>query len=166
MSASAENEKIFVTLITANQALIRKVCRIYALSADDRNDLFQEIVIQLWKAFPGFREESKFSTWMYRVALNTAISYRRREQRRRFADVELPDNGFNGHSEHKEQLQLLYEVIAGLEKMERALIFLHLEGYRYAEIAEISGLSESNVSTKISRIKKHLVKEMEKINAV
>lgn len=158
------NKDPFIALINEHEPLIRKVSRVYGLSGDERKDIFQNIVLQLWKAYSGFRQESKPSTWIYRVALNTAISYSRKERRRINPDIPLPDIAAPADEGMQEQVSLLHAMIARLGKMDKALIFLHLEGYRYSEIAELSGLAETNVSTKISRIKKQLAEKIEKIN--
>ena len=163
MNSAKATEDDFVSMVSAQQLLIKKICRLYAFTDDVRQDLFQEIVLQLWKAFPSFRQESLVTTWLYRVALNTAITYRRREQKHRTSDVSLPDQQILDNGEEKEQVRMLYQTIGKLNKIDKALVFLHLEGYNYREISGLSGLTETNVATKLSRIRKHLAKEMEKI---
>lgn len=153
----------FLQLISEHESLVKKVCSVYGLTADDRLDLFQEIVLQLWRSFRSFRNESKVSTWIYRVALNTAISYRRAEKRHRTPDHQLPDIPVTDDPELREQVRILYRVMLALPPLDKALILLHLEGYRYAEIAGLSGLSENSVSTRISRIKKRIGSEIENI---
>lgn len=150
-------------MISDNEGLVRKICRLYAGSRDERNDLFQEIVLQLWRSFGTFRNESAMTTWIYRVALNTAINYTRRERRHRSADVEIPDMPDGDSGELKEKIAMLYRVITGLGRLDRALIFLHLEGYKYDEIAAFSGLTEANTATRISRLKKAIGEKMQKI---
>lgn len=162
MNTRSIDDKQFVRLISENEGLLKKISRMYGRARDERADLLQEIVLQLWRAFPLFRQQSKAGTFIYRVALNTAISYNRKEQRHRTADIEIPD--FVVVEDHEqEQVQQLYALIKKLDKLDRALIFLHFEGYRYKEIAEFSGLSETNVSTRISRIKKHLTETMQQL---
>ena len=162
MTARSVDDSHFIELINNNEGLLVKIARMYGRSGEERADLFQEMVLQLWKAYPSFRQQSKVGTFIYRVALNTAISYNRKEQRHRTADIEIPDFADAVDSGH-EELQQLYALIKKLDKLGRALILLHFEGFRYNEIAEFSGLSETNVSTRISRIKKHLTEKMQQL---
>ncbi len=149
----------FIKVIKANEGLIFKVATLYTNSLQDKEDLYQEIIFQLWKSFDTFNDQSKLSTWMYRVAMNTAIYNLQRAKRQintvsidteaeRFADV--ADN-----SEEK-RIRLLYESIQTLNLLERGIILLYLEGKSHQEIAEIIGITTSNVGTKISRIKEKL----------
>ena len=151
------NKKEFSELIQKNQRIIHKITMIYANGTADREDLFQEICLQLWKSFPGFREDAQFSTWMYRVALNTAISNVRKVKNSlsfeslRETDI-IPDESSN----ETEQLKLLYSSISKLNRIDRAIILLWLEEKNYEEIASIMGTSKTNVSVKLVRIKRKL----------
>ena len=153
-------EKQFVKQLDENQNIVHKVCRIYTSNSDAHKDLFQEITIQLWKAYPKFRGEAKFSTWMYRVALNTAITlYRKSKRQIKTNDISdyhymLKDNPYDGEIE--EQMQLLYKAIHQLSDIEKALILLYLEEKPYKEIAETMGISEVNARVKMNRIKTKL----------
>jgi RNA polymerase sigma factor (sigma-70 family) len=157
MESERQKQEAFVSLVKENEALIRKVCRIYAPVLDERQDLFQEIVLQLWKAYGSFRNESKVSTWIYRVALNTAINHRKKEHRHRTVDRPLPDSAISDHGDAKEQLRILHAEIEALGDIDKAIAFLYLEGYRYPEIAVMSGLTETNVATRLSRIKRKII---------
>lgn len=149
----------FIKVIKENEGLIFKVATLYTNSLQDKEDLYQEIVFQLWKSFDSFNEQSKLSTWMYRVAMNTAIYNLKGAKRQvntisvdteteRYADV--MDNS------EEERLRLLYESIQTLNLLERGIILLYLEGKNHQEIAEIIGVTTSNVGTKILRIKEKL----------
>ncbi|KAB8155204.1 sigma-70 family RNA polymerase sigma factor [Kordia sp. TARA_039_SRF] len=155
-------EHNFVTELERNQNIVHKVCRIYTSNRDQHNDLFQEITIQLWKAYPKFRGDSKFSTWMYRVALNTAITlYRKSKRRVKTQDYEsvifkIKSEDYDDTEE--EQLKLMYKAIKQLSDIEKALIFLYLEDKNYKEIASTIGITEVNARVKMNRIKTKLKK--------
>ncbi|MEL6257201.1 MAG: sigma-70 family RNA polymerase sigma factor [Bacteroidota bacterium] len=158
-----DQERKFVQIIRENEGLIYKVSSIYAQAREDRLDLYQEIVLQLWKAWKKYRGEAKVSTWMYRVAMNTGITYIRK-QKRRARQVEL-DNQLLNRAENldpalEERMNLLYRHIESLGKLDKGLILLYLEDRNYEEIAEITGLSKSNVGTRLSRIKQKLKNQM------
>ncbi len=151
------NKKAFSELIEEHQAIIHKVTMVYANGRANREDLFQEICLQLWKSYPNFREEAKFSTWMYRVALNTAISNVRKEKNN--PDYEqLRDNDRieDEGADEKEKVSLLYRAISKLNRIDKAMILLWLEEKNYEEIASIMGTSKKNVSVKLVRIKRKL----------
>jgi len=155
-----ELEHKFVTELQDNQNIVHKVCTLYTNDRDSHNDLFQEITIQLWKAYPKFRGESKFSTWMYRVALNTAITlYRKRKRRIDTADYEsiIFKIKAEEYDETEElQLKLMYKALKQLGDVDKALVFLYLEDKNYTEIAETLGISEVNARVKMNRIKTKL----------
>ncbi len=155
-----QEQEPFLEIISTHQGIIHKVCRIYARNEDDRADLFQEIVLQLWRAFDSFKGESKISTWMYRVALNTAISGVRKAFRRpvlsslddqpilAVADYADPDK--------EEDLRLLHQAINRLSDIERAIVLLYLEEQSYEEISEVIGITPNYVGVKLNRIKQKL----------
>jgi RNA polymerase sigma-70 factor (ECF subfamily) len=154
-----QQDQAFVEIIRENEALIYKITRVYADTLEDEQDLYQEIVYQLWKSFPGFRGESKVSTWLYRVALNTAIALLNKEKRKaRF--LPMHEALFNRPEERdilkEEQIGLLYGHIKTLSTVEKGIILLWLEGKNYEEIAAITGFSSSNVGTRLGRIKQKL----------
>ena len=154
-------ETEFTQLITENQGIVHKVCRIYCDTTEAHEDLFQEIVLQLWKSFDSFKGDSKFSTWMYRVGLNTAITlYRKKTKTINTTSI---DNGsfFNlkAHDydeEYEERLKILYSSIKRLNDVERALILLFLEDLPYKEIANTLGITEVNARVKMNRAKSKL----------
>ncbi|MDP2159962.1 MAG: sigma-70 family RNA polymerase sigma factor, partial [Flavobacterium sp.] len=141
-------EQSFVTQLKENQNIIHKICRLYTSGEDAHNDLFQEITIQLWKAFPKFRGDSKFSTWAYRVALNTAITLYRKSTRS-IATIEFETSRHfikqeDYNFEEEEQIKLLYKAVHQLNDIEKALVFMYLEDKDYEEISETLGISEVN----------------------
>ena len=157
-----ELEHSFVTQLEQNQNIVHKVCRIYTSDSESHNDLFQEITIQLWKAFPKFRGEAKFSTWMYRVALNTAITLYRRSKRT-ISTTDLDAMNFKIKAEEyddevEQQLKLMYAAVKQLNDIEKALVFLYLEDKSYKEIADTMGISEVNARVKMNRVKTKLKK--------
>ncbi|GAB3989652.1 RNA polymerase sigma factor [Spirosoma daeguense] len=150
-------ETEFIQLINAYPRILHKVCRLYGNDDEDRRDLYQEIVLQLWRAFPTFRQEAQRSTWMYRIALNTAISLYRHKNRRivpaslednLLAIVPMPDT-----SEEDERIEQFYAAIEHLTQIEKALVLLYVDDHSYDEIARIMGISVSNVGVKLNRIK-------------
>lgn len=155
-------EAEFVTLINRHIGLIYKVCNIYCQHPEDRRDLFQEIVLQLWKGYASFRQEAQFSTWLYRVALNTAISNFRKTIKNPHkiplaeAGIDIPDPDSMGVVDEK--VKRLYKAIEQLSAIEKAMILLHLDGCTYNEIAAIAGISNNNVGVKLNRIKTKLEK--------
>jgi RNA polymerase sigma-70 factor (ECF subfamily) len=158
-----EQEKSFITLVKDHQGLIHKVCNLYETDKEARNDLFQEIVLQLWKSFPTFRGEAKITTWMYRIALNTAISGLRKLGRK-IKTEELEEYHFNisdDHTSHEEDdLQRLQWAIRQLSEIERAMIMMALEEVSYEEIAETIGITQNNVRVRMNRIREKIRKHM------
>lgn len=155
----------FETRLREHRGLIAKVASVYAFSREDRLDLEQEISVQLWRAFGSYDERrAKFSTWLYRIALNVAISQaRRRRGDGRLEPLEmhhLENMASDERPEPDERLQALYGFIGELDTLNRALILLYLEDRSYGEIAEVLGISETNVATKINRIKQKLRGQM------
>lgn len=155
-------EKDFIELINRHPGILYKVCRAYCQQEADRQDLYQEIVLQLWRAFPTFRHQANASTWMYRIAMNTAISDYRKGQRTHpttpFSQLvtALPD--LSDEDAFPAEITQLYEAINQLSKIEKALILLYLDDKRYDEIASIMGITNSNVGVKLNRIKAKLEK--------
>ena len=151
----------FVTLVQEHQNLIHKICRLYTNSDAEHKDLFQEITIQLWKAYPKFRGDAKFSTWMYRVGINTAISLYRKSKSRiqsfSFDDVsyKIPQTETYDDTQDQ-QLKSIYAALNHLNDIDKAVIFLYLEDKNYKEISEAIGISEVNARVKMNRIKKKL----------
>lgn len=156
------SEEKFEKLIYDNQALIIKICNIYCNTQEDRDDLFQDITINLWKGIDSFRGDSKLSTWIYKVSLNTAISRFRKKSKLKIVDIDqIHDLKADSHEdkfENELRIKALYTGIGKLKPVEKALILLYLEEKSYDEIAQIIGISTKNVSVKLVRIKKKLEK--------
>jgi len=155
-----ELENKFAAELERNQGIIHKVCRTYTNNDAAHKDLFQEITIQLWKAYPKFRGDSKFSTWMYRVSFNTAISLYRKSKRS-IETTQIYDNlkelEYQDYDASKDnQLKLLYKAIHSLNDIEKALALLYLEDKSYKEIAITLGISEVNARVKMNRTKTKL----------
>ena len=158
-------EKEFSQLIKDNQGLIIKVSRLYTNSIEDEQDLFQEIVLQLWRSYDTFKGQSKISTWMYRVALNTAITLFRKKTKSPQTD-ELQDFHYKDFveddEEKQQQISTLYKVIKILPNVERAIVTTYLDDLPYKDIAENLGITEVNARVKMNRLKKTLKELMEK----
>jgi len=152
------SEKEFITLLNQHQKIIHKVCNLYMDRYSDREDLFQEITLQAWKAYGSFRGDARFSTWLYRVALNTAITFFRKEKRRPGLQLtdSLPEQADDTHDPVEEQLKAMYAAIGELSRIDKALIMLYLEDYSYNEIGEMMGITANNVAVKMNRIKTKL----------
>lgn len=146
----------FLHTIGENEGLILKICNIYCRESEDREDLYQDIIIQLWKSFPKFENRSSISTWIYRISLNVAISrYRKnlKQPSQEQLNNELP---VIDHQEVKEEdTKALYQAIDSLSSVEKAIIMLYMEGIKYRQIGDIMNLTESNVGFKINVIKKN-----------
>jgi RNA polymerase sigma-70 factor (ECF subfamily) len=155
------DQERFLTLLDEHKKILYKVAGSYCRNAEDRRDLEQEIVAQLWRSFDRYDESYRFSTWMYRIALNVAISFYRSETRRSRRTVAADESileiaDARATAEPDAELELLRQLIARLDELDRALILLYLDGNRHDTIAEILGISETNVGTKIGRIKARL----------
>lgn len=158
-------EKEFAKLIKDNQGLIIKVSRLYTNTLEDEQDLFQEIVLQLWRSYDSFKGQSKISTWMYRVALNTAITLFRKKTKSPKTD-ELTDSHYHDFieidDEKHQDISVLYKVIKMLPNVERAIVTMYLDDLPYRDIAENLGITEVNARVKMNRLKKTLKQLMEK----
>jgi len=161
---SHDQEELFLKGVSENMGIVHKVCNVYCNNAEEKRDMMQEISLQLWKAFPAFRGQSKFTTWMYRIAFNTVITNIRRSKRHpiieAFSEQQLDTMEKEDIPSLDEEINSLYRAIAKLNDIEKGIILLYLEKNSYAEIGEITGLSEKNVSVKIVRIKSKLKKIM------
>ncbi len=158
----------FLVLLDEHKKILYKIASSYCRNAADRQDLVQEMVVQLWRSFDRYDERYRFSTWMYRIALNVAISFYRGEARRSRFHVPAEDTLLEvpaeapGSSTSDDDLRLLEHFIGQLDELDRALVILYLDGNRHDTIAEILGISETNVGTKISRIKQRLRRDLTK----
>jgi RNA polymerase sigma-70 factor (ECF subfamily) len=153
------NAQEFVKVIKENEGIIFKITTVYCRDGDDQKDLYQEIVYQLWRSFDSFRGESKISTWLYRIALNTSISHLNKVKRKGnrvpidkvvLNIIDQPDTIM------EERISLLYEQIRALNTVEKGIVLLHLEGKNYEEIAAITGFTSTNVGTRLARIREKL----------
>jgi RNA polymerase sigma-70 factor, ECF subfamily len=154
-----EAERQFEQLIGGHSALLYKICRIYGQSEADRQDLFQEIIIQAWTAWPRFRGDAKASTWLYRIGINTAISGLRKKKDiiEPYEPSALPlQRGDESYGEEEERLQLLYACINRLNPVEKAIVMLYLEDHSYEEMENILGISQGNLRVKMNRVKEKL----------
>ena len=160
-----EQQRIFNEWIARHKALVFKIVRAYAFTAIDQDDLFQEIAIQIWRSVPAFRGESAVTTWLYRIALNTAIKWVRQE-RRHYDTREPLESAQYFLQDNKvltdERLTWLYEEIAKLDEIDKSITLLMLEGFSYKEMSDILGITDTNVGVKINRIKKHLIVQSKK----
>ena len=163
------DEQQFLALINGNRPRILKVCRVYAWNAADRDDLYQEILFQIWRGLPGLKENSHANTWLYRIAINTSISFVRKRAARGGPPVALDHEQLTHHIESRQthdngaekQLAPLYDAIAQLNEVEKALVTIFLEDFSYEEMAEVLGLSASNVGVILHRAKKKLLTLMQ-----
>lgn len=151
-------EEPFLALLNAHRGVIHRISRTYATGSVDRQDLFQEIVYQLWRSFPSYRRDSSPITWLYRVALNTALTaHRRRTRRPRLVPLEaVPEPAAPPAEADDPEAAVLHRAIGRLEEIERALLMCYLEDLSYARIGEILGISESNVGVRLTRIRTKL----------
>ncbi|MGN6401742.1 MAG: RNA polymerase sigma factor [Flavisolibacter sp.] len=150
-------EKEFLGAIYNYQKIIYKICNVYRDTREDQEDLFQEIVYQLWKAYPGFKGESKISTWIYRIALNTAIAIYRKSKIEIDHYAELPEHLHPLYEKKaSENEEKLFWALRQLNDAEKAVVSLYLEDLSYQEIAAITGLTETNVGVRLNRIKNKL----------
>lgn len=156
----------FVELIKDNQGLINSLCRLYSHSEEELKDYRQDVILSLWQAFPNFREESKISTWMYRVALNTLISNQRKINNRIVTESYSNSTEYNYYQAagSDDELLVLQQAIGMLIPIDKAVVILHLEGYAHKEIADILSQSETNISTRLNRIKKQLGKTIKSLH--
>ena len=156
--------KKFVHNINQHQAILHKICNVYAYNKADRQDLLQEMLLQLWRAYPHFRGQAKISTWMYRIALNTAISgFRKQKRQIKTQDIQANDAFLNKFTdkisiEEDEKLIQMYAAIAQLKDLEKAIVMLYLDDYSYEKMAAMLGISVNQIGVKLHRIKLKLKK--------
>jgi RNA polymerase sigma-70 factor (ECF subfamily) len=159
-----QSEPQFLEFLNDHRKIVLKVASMYCRDPEERRDLAQEIVLQLWRAYPGYDRERPFSTWMYRIALNVAISSARRAARRNL-EVPLEETtgdviDLAGRAAPDDRIEALYQYMATLAPLDRALVMLYLDERSYREIADILGISETNVSTKINRLKQRMRRDV------
>lgn len=154
-----EKEQEFLHRIESHKGILYKVSKMYMDNVADQQDLFQEIICQLWKSYDSFRNESQFSTWMYRVAVNTAIVFLKKEKRKvdkyEIASENIKEEDGDSHIKES-QIDHFYKAVQKLEKIDKAIIFYQLEGFSHKEIGENLGISEGNARVKLNRAKEKL----------
>jgi RNA polymerase sigma-70 factor, ECF subfamily len=164
VNSDSINDAKFLELVHENRPKILKICRVYAWDTTEQDDLYQEILFQIWRALPGLRDGRFANTWLYRVALNTALSFVRKDKSRRAQLTvwnanqlhEVPEN-LPSHDPHKnERLAQMFKAISQLDSLEKAVITLFLEDLSYEQIAAVMGITESNVGVMLHRAKKKL----------
>lgn len=158
-------KQVFEEWLNLHKGLLFKVVRAYAFTQEEQDDLFQEITIQIWNSIPSFRRESAVTTWLYRISLNTALKWTRKENKHQNGRNSI--EGMEYLLQEKthtpdERLIWLYEQITLLNEIDRSLTLLLLDGFSYKEMAQMMGISESNIGVKIHRIKKHLITQSKK----
>lgn len=160
-------EDRFMDLVEGHKGIIYKVSNTYCRNAEDRKDLVQEIIVQLWNSFSKYDDRLRWSTWMYRIALNVAISFYRKEKRRTkslapFAENIILIDESDKQAVSETDIELLNQFIDQLDKLNKALMILYLDNHSYSEISDILGISVTNVATKISRVKEKLKRQFSK----
>lgn len=157
-----KQQQIFDTWLSQHRGLIFKVVHAYAFSAHDRDDLFQEIVTQVWNSIPRFRAESGVTTWLYRVALNSSLAWTRRERKHRNRTQTLDGTEpalIEPARKRNPRLDWLHEEIAQMDHIDRSVTLLLLDGFSYREMAEVLGISENNIGVKLNRLKARLIEK-------
>jgi RNA polymerase sigma factor (sigma-70 family) len=167
MADNLETE--FLQHLNQDLGIAHKICRVYFQDADEREDVLQEMMYQLWRSYPHFDGRSKFSTWMYRVCLNIAFTYIRKNKRKENESISLAHEQIadNENKDQDERIGLLLSAINTLSALNKAIVLLYMEDLSYEEIASITGLTKSNVSVRLVRIKKELETQLkEKIKSI
>jgi RNA polymerase sigma-70 factor (ECF subfamily) len=149
-------EKIYLQKIEDHKGIILKVVNLYTDDFEDRKDLYQEIVLQSWSAYPRFRGDAKFSTWLYKISLNVAITFLNKRKKMTITKENLPTEILYEPTELSERAYFLYQAIKQLSEVDRGIIVLHLDGFDNTEISKITGLSQGNTNVKLHRIKQQL----------
>lgn len=155
------SEEQFIGHIKENEGIIHKVIGLYVDHKEDKRDLYQEVLLQAWKSYKNFKGNSKFSTWLYRVALNTTLAFKRKTR----PSVELVNETIDkkgGVEQKKERYEILYLLIKQMDEIDRMIITLHLDDYSNPEISEITGMTNNNVGVKIHRLKSKIVEQFKK----
>jgi RNA polymerase sigma-70 factor (ECF subfamily) len=171
LNSDSINDGKFLELLHENRPKILKICRVYAWGSADQDDLYQEILFQIWRALPNLRDGHFANTWLYRIALNTAFSFVRKDKSRRAQLTvcdgnqlrEVPENLPSNNPHKKEQLAQMFKAISQLDRLEKAAITLFLEDLSYEQIAAVMGITESNVGVILHRAKKKLSTLMKEV---
>lgn len=155
------SEQEFIEQVQTHSGIIYKIINLYVDVAEDKRDLHQEILLQAWKSYVNFKGNSTFATWLYKVSLNTVLTFNKKEKKY----TALVDNGTlstQNTSERKEQSELLYQLVRQLHEVDRMIMTLHLEGYKNLEIAEITGLKVNHINVKLHRLKTQIIERLKK----
>lgn len=167
-SSQSSNSSDFIQLLENNKGILYKVSRIYCSSREEQKDLIQEMSLQAWRSFSNFNPSYKFSTWLYKISLNVAISHLRKESKRKEFSQPIQKDQFmiseQNEAYFEEHINQLYQIISEFKAFDRALLLLFLEEKSYQEISEVLGISQTNVSTKLSRLKKLIKEKFERQN--
>lgn len=150
----------YMRLIQENEGIIHKVIGLYIEFEEDKQDLYQEVLFQGWKSFQRFRGESSFSTWLYKVALNTVLNFVKKRKQKKEINPIVKDP----QTEGKEDYELIYQIVRSFNEIDRMLISLHLDGYKNKEIAEISGMTQNHINVKIFRLKGKIIEKFKQLN--
>jgi len=162
MSESLQNT--FMNEIQENEAIIHKVIGLYVDAEEDKKDLYQEVLLQAWKSYPNFIRASKFSTWLYKVALNTVFSFNKKTKNK--TTQEIQEKNISVVKSDKEDYEILYAIIKNLNPVDRMIMSLHMDGYKNNEIAEIIGIDPNHLNVKIHRIKGNVISSFKKVDHV
>jgi RNA polymerase sigma-70 factor, ECF subfamily len=150
------NKQNFIQIVNSNRGLIRSLCKVYYGCIEDQKDAFQDVILQLWKSFDTFRGESEISTWIYRVSLNTILTKIRRDKKSATAEPIDTPHLYISNAKADDNVELLSMIMQSLKDVDKAIVVLYLEGYRNKEIAEILKMSQTNVATRLNRVKSQL----------
>ncbi|MEM6316028.1 MAG: sigma-70 family RNA polymerase sigma factor [Bacteroidota bacterium] len=157
MATNSEQE--FIERIQKHSGIIHKIIHLYVDDLEDQRDLHQEILLQAWKSFAQFRGDARFSTWLYKVSLNTALTFQRK-QTRQAKLAEISETIAEDSSEQADRSDLLYRLVRQLHQVDRMIMTLHLEGYKNGEIAEITGLTLNHINVKLHRLKNQIINQL------
>lgn len=160
-----KHETDFLSILESNISILIKIARVYAYTTQDRKDLINDIILELWKSYPKFKGDSKISTWIYRISLNVALNTKRKRDNNKvlfFDELKVLDGSdiLDVPNDNSSEIGLLYQCIELLSEPNKAIILLYLDDKSYEEISQILGLSKTNVSTRLNRIKEQLRKQM------
>jgi len=159
MSKQEQNE--YINLVQKHNGIIHKVISLYVNNPEDKKDLHQEVLLQAWKSYKNFKGQSVFSTWLYKVALNTVLTFNKNHKKNE--DLEKIDQ-MESAPDAKDDSEILYRIIQSFGEVDRMLIMLHLDGYKNNEIAEITGMTQNNINVKIHRIKSKIIEKFKTLN--
>jgi len=161
MTVQSENE--FVRLIEENSGIIHKIINLYVDNYEDQKDVYQEILLQAWKSFANFKGTAKFSTWLYKVSLNTVLNFQKKKDKRQSLSREYKTEAVEHPVEKSEKTDMLLSVIKQLNEIDKMIITLHLDGFKNGEIVDITGLKLNHVNVKLHRIKQQIINQLKTV---